>query len=252
MLSPQQITARRQNSLKSTGPRTPQGKSASSRNALKTGIGSNALLLPGEFPDLFAALTAAGRSQYPDASPAELVQIDATCLNYCVPPPPHLHRRPARSPDPGRKHPPRTSPWPPCPKPSTPRRRYAQRSVLFPESTPRESSRRVFPCAKRTGKTSPGPPFPPHRPGATRTNHSPATLVGFGFSNSLSGPRFRSRKPGSAAQKRDRSPYVVQRRGESRAGRAMVVHCGASKSRLRHNTARTAVHLCRSPPGRGV
>ena len=42
MPSPHQITARRRNSLKSTGPRPPHGKSASSRNALKTGIGSNA------------------------------------------------------------------------------------------------------------------------------------------------------------------------------------------------------------------
>ena len=81
MLSPQQITANRRNSLQSTGPRTPQGKSASSRNALKTGIGSNAPLLPGESPDQFAALTAAWRNQYPNATPAELVQIDSLILH---------------------------------------------------------------------------------------------------------------------------------------------------------------------------
>ena len=40
MPTPAQIEANRRNALKSTGPRTPEGKSASSRNALKHGLAS--------------------------------------------------------------------------------------------------------------------------------------------------------------------------------------------------------------------
>jgi hypothetical protein len=43
-----QLEANRRNALKSTGPRTPGGKAASSTNALKTGIYAKSLIIPGE------------------------------------------------------------------------------------------------------------------------------------------------------------------------------------------------------------
>lgn len=42
--------------LHSSGPRTPAGKAASSRNSLKHGLASGTLLLPDEDPAEFAAL----------------------------------------------------------------------------------------------------------------------------------------------------------------------------------------------------
>ena len=45
--------ANRRNAQKSTGPRTPQGKATSSRNAITHGIFCRDLLLKGEYPDLF-------------------------------------------------------------------------------------------------------------------------------------------------------------------------------------------------------
>jgi hypothetical protein len=48
-----QINANRANAQKSTGPRTAEGKAASSRNGLKHGLCSGKHILPGEDPDDF-------------------------------------------------------------------------------------------------------------------------------------------------------------------------------------------------------
>ena len=48
MASEKQIQANRQNALKSTGPRTPEGKAAVRLNALRHGLRSEEILLPGE------------------------------------------------------------------------------------------------------------------------------------------------------------------------------------------------------------
>lgn len=48
MTSEKKIQANRQNALKSTGPRTPEGKEAIRLNALRHGILSKEILLPGE------------------------------------------------------------------------------------------------------------------------------------------------------------------------------------------------------------
>ena len=45
--SPKQIAANRRNAVKSTGPRTPQGRSVSKMNALKHGILSREVLVRG-------------------------------------------------------------------------------------------------------------------------------------------------------------------------------------------------------------
>ena len=81
MLAPQQIAANRRNSLKSTGPRTTEGKFASSHNALKSGINSATLILPDESPDEYATIAAAWHRQYPDATPLESAYLDALIAN---------------------------------------------------------------------------------------------------------------------------------------------------------------------------
>jgi len=52
-----QIEANRRNAQNSTGPRTPEGKAASSMNALKTGIDAESSVIPGEDAAALAALT---------------------------------------------------------------------------------------------------------------------------------------------------------------------------------------------------
>jgi hypothetical protein len=54
--SQKQIEANRRNAKKSTGPRTPEGKARSSRNAITHGFYSRDLVIPGEFPESFEAL----------------------------------------------------------------------------------------------------------------------------------------------------------------------------------------------------
>ena len=56
MATASQINANRQNAKKSTGPRTPQGKTISSRNSLLHGMTSGKFLPPGTDPDEFFQL----------------------------------------------------------------------------------------------------------------------------------------------------------------------------------------------------
>ena len=50
MATAAQIAANRLNVQKSTGPRTPEGKAASSSNALKHGMDAASIVIPGEDP----------------------------------------------------------------------------------------------------------------------------------------------------------------------------------------------------------
>jgi hypothetical protein len=52
-----QIQANRRNAQHSTGPRTPEGKAASSMNALQSGVHGESSVIPGEDPAALAALT---------------------------------------------------------------------------------------------------------------------------------------------------------------------------------------------------
>jgi hypothetical protein len=56
MATPKQIDANRRNALKSTGPRTPEGKAAVSMNALKHGLRARTVVLPSENPEEFHQL----------------------------------------------------------------------------------------------------------------------------------------------------------------------------------------------------
>jgi hypothetical protein len=56
---------------KSTGPRTESGKAASSQNALRHGLASGTILIPGEDPEELKALELALLEQYKPASAIE-------------------------------------------------------------------------------------------------------------------------------------------------------------------------------------
>ena len=56
MASEKQVNANRQNAVRSTGPRTPEGKRAVSQNAKKHGVLSQQALLPDEDPSELAEL----------------------------------------------------------------------------------------------------------------------------------------------------------------------------------------------------
>jgi len=48
MTTAARVGAKRKNSLKSTGPKTPEGRATSSKNALRHGLLSREVALPGE------------------------------------------------------------------------------------------------------------------------------------------------------------------------------------------------------------
>ena len=56
MATPQQIDANRRNALKSTGPKTPQGKAVTSMNSLRHGLRARTVVLPGESREEFNQL----------------------------------------------------------------------------------------------------------------------------------------------------------------------------------------------------
>jgi hypothetical protein len=77
MASPAQLLANRLNSQKSTGPRSVEGRAASSMNALKHGARSQALVIPGEDPEALAQLGEAYREEYQPEGPEEELLLDA-------------------------------------------------------------------------------------------------------------------------------------------------------------------------------
>jgi hypothetical protein len=73
MATRSQIDANRRNAPKSTGPRTPEGKSQSSANALKHGLAAGFRVLQAEnqeeFDELFAGTIASSPPPTPTKSP---------------------------------------------------------------------------------------------------------------------------------------------------------------------------------------
>jgi len=76
MATQKQIEANRLNSRKSTGPRTPAGKSVSRMNALKTGIDANSQVIRGEDPSALATLTAEYYDRYQPSTPEQRALVD--------------------------------------------------------------------------------------------------------------------------------------------------------------------------------
>ena len=72
-----QIAANRANSQKSTGPRTPEGKAAASRNALKTGIYASGTIIRHESSQMLEELEAQYSAEYQPLTPTERTLVDA-------------------------------------------------------------------------------------------------------------------------------------------------------------------------------
>jgi hypothetical protein len=81
MSSERQISANRRNAEKSTGPRTPEGKAAVARNALRHGLRAEKVLAFGEQAADFAAFLEEQRAALEPADPVEeqLVERIAFC-----------------------------------------------------------------------------------------------------------------------------------------------------------------------------
>jgi hypothetical protein len=82
MTSEKQIDANRQNALKSTGPKTPDGKSAVRQNALKHGLLSQEILLPGEDEEALRELGAHLRNELQPAGELEHLLFDRIIASY--------------------------------------------------------------------------------------------------------------------------------------------------------------------------
>ena len=76
MTSDKQAKANRQNALKSTGPKTPEGKDAVRRNALRHGLLSREVLLHGEDEVTFKELSESLRAELQPAGELENLLVD--------------------------------------------------------------------------------------------------------------------------------------------------------------------------------
>jgi hypothetical protein len=80
MATKAQIAANRRNAKKCTGPKTPEGKAASSMNALHHGLRARTVVLPGEKPEEFAHLHAGLHDYYQPQNPAERYLVDQAAI----------------------------------------------------------------------------------------------------------------------------------------------------------------------------
>src|ERR1039458_5232265 len=81
MATRNQIAANRENSQKSTGPKTAEGKAASSLNRLSHGFASHATIIPGENPEEFKALVTGLMSEHQPATDTEQILVEKMALN---------------------------------------------------------------------------------------------------------------------------------------------------------------------------
>jgi hypothetical protein len=81
MASPAQITANRANALLSTGPATPETKSAVCHNAIKYGIHAKSLIIPGEDPEEFEAFKQFQQDACNPQDTAEQQCVDQLVMN---------------------------------------------------------------------------------------------------------------------------------------------------------------------------
>lgn len=82
MATESQIAANQLNALRSTGPRSPEGKESSSQNAIKHGLTARkAVVLPDEKEDEFLALRQSLRAQYAPLDPLRQILVDTLAAN---------------------------------------------------------------------------------------------------------------------------------------------------------------------------
>ena len=77
MATEKQLAANRRNAQLSTGPRSVEGKAASSRNALKTGLYCNGIIIGKESTPQLEALEAAYTAEYLPVTPTERALVDS-------------------------------------------------------------------------------------------------------------------------------------------------------------------------------
>ena len=82
MASKRQIEANRRNAQKSTGPKTPEGKAASSMNALKSGLYAESEVLPTESRAQYEQLIAAYYADHKPATALACQYVDE--IIYCT------------------------------------------------------------------------------------------------------------------------------------------------------------------------
>ena len=75
MSTQKQIEANRRNALRSTGPKTPEGKARSALNALQHGIRSSLAVIPGESLEEFETLYDAFRADYQPTDSMEEILV---------------------------------------------------------------------------------------------------------------------------------------------------------------------------------
>jgi hypothetical protein len=83
MSSPAQNLANRQNAARSTGPKTPEGKAASSRNATRHGLTGVFHVLPHEDPAEFEQLAAEVRDEFEPETSSENFLVDTMIQARC-------------------------------------------------------------------------------------------------------------------------------------------------------------------------
>jgi hypothetical protein len=76
MATTEQTEANRQNSQKSTGPRSPAGKAVSRFNALKSGIDAESHVIPGEDPAKLETLVAEYQARFDTSAPERRMLVD--------------------------------------------------------------------------------------------------------------------------------------------------------------------------------
>ena len=81
MASPAQILANRENAKLSSGPKTHEGKQASSRNSTRHGLTGAQIVMPGEDPEAYEELREGMLSSYRPANEAERVLVDQIAAN---------------------------------------------------------------------------------------------------------------------------------------------------------------------------
>jgi hypothetical protein len=80
MATKRQIAANRRNAKKCTGPKTAEGKAASSMNALRHGLRARTVVLPDENREEFDQIHAGLQNQYQPQNPSEQYLVDQAAI----------------------------------------------------------------------------------------------------------------------------------------------------------------------------
>ena len=81
MATLKQLDANRRNALKSTGPRTSDGKAAASLNSLRHGLRARTVILPGEDPEEFIQLCADLEAEWRPQSRTEQFYLEQVAVS---------------------------------------------------------------------------------------------------------------------------------------------------------------------------